>query len=157
VEEDAKVGILVASMRTSDMEQILVHPQSIIVSDGAAQSLRPDRNYGFQHPRAYGTQTKVLREFVREKKLLTIEEAVKKMTSMPAKLLGMQYRGQIKPGNFADIVVFDPETVSDMSTFTDLQRAPVGIETVMINGQIALQDNKVICKSAGRLITKNEA
>jgi N-acyl-D-aspartate/D-glutamate deacylase len=76
---------------------------------------------------------------------------------MPAKLLGMQYRGQIKPGNFADIVVFDPETVSDMSTFTDLLRAPVGIETVMINGQIALQDNKVICKSAGRLITKNEA
>lgn len=156
VEEEAKTGILVASMSTTDMEAILTHPKSILVSDGAAQSLRPDRSYGFQHPRAYGTQTKVLREFVREKKLLTLEEAVRKMTAMPAELLGMQYRGKVKPGYFADIVVFDPETVSDRSTFTDLQRAPVGIDTVMINGRIALKDNTVICKTAGRLITKDE-
>lgn len=156
VDEEAKTGILVASMSTIDMEQILTHPQSIIVSDGAAQSLQPDRNYGFKHPRAYGTQTKVLREFVREKKLLTLEEAVKKMSSMPARLLGMQHRGELKPGNFADIVVFDPETVSDMSTFTDLQRAPSGIETVIVNGTIALKDSNVICKTAGRLISKNE-
>lgn len=157
VEEEAQVGILVASMSTTDMERIIAHPKSIIVSDGAAQSLRPDRNYGFKHPRAYGTQTKVLREFVREKKLLTMEEAVRKMTSMPAELLGMKCRGKIKLGHFADIVVFDPETVSDMSSFTDLQRAPVGIETVIINGEIALSGNKVICKTAGRLITKNES
>ena len=156
IEEEAKLGILVASMSTADMEAIVAHPKSIIVSDGAAQSLRPDRNYGFKHPRAYGTQTKILREFVREKKLLTLEEAVRKMTALPAELLGMQYRGKLKPGNFADIVVFDPETVSDRSTFTDLQRAPVGIEAVMVNGKIALRDNRVICKTAGRLITKTE-
>ena len=156
IEEEAKLGILVASMSTADMEAIVAHPKSIIVSDGAAQSLRPDRNYGFKHPRAYGTQTKILREFVREKKLLTLEEAVRKMTALPAELLGMQYRGKLKPGNFADIVVFDPETVSDRSTFTDLQRAPVGIEAVMVNGKIALRDNWVICKTAGRLITKTE-
>lgn len=156
VEEEAKVGILVASMSTTDMEKIITHPKSIIVSDGAAQSLRPDRNYGFKHPRAYGTQTKVLREFVREKKLLTMEEAVQKMTSMPAELLGMKHRGKIKQGYYADVVVFDPETVSDMSTFAAPQRAPVGIETVIINGEIALRDNKVICKTAGRLITKGE-
>ena len=156
VDEEAQTGILVASMSTADMERIITHPKSIIVSDGAAQSLRPDRNYGFKHPRAYGTQTKVLREFVREKKLLTLEEAVQKMTAMPAELLGMKGRGKIKQGNFADIVVFDPETVSDMSNFTDLQRAPVGIETVIINGQIALRHSNVICKTAGRLIRKNE-
>ena len=156
VAEEATVGILVASMSTTDMEKILTHPTSIIVSDGAAQSLRPDRNYGFKHPRAYGTQTKVLREFVREKKLLTIEEAVKKMTSMPARLLGMARRGTIAQGNFADIMIFDPETVSDQSTFSDLQRTPVGIETVIVNGHIALQDNQVLCKTAGRLITKQE-
>lgn len=157
VAEEAKTGILVASMSTADMEKILVHPESIIVSDGAAQSLRPDRNYGFKHPRAYGTQTRVLREFVREKKLLTVEEAVRKMTSMPAAVLGMKSRGSINAGNYADLVVFDPETVSDMSTFADLQRAPVGIETVIVNGRIALRDHMVICKTAGRLITKNEA
>lgn len=154
VTEEAQTGILVASMSTSDMEAILTHPQSIIVSDGAAQSLLPDRNYGFQHPRAYGTQTKVLREFVREKKQLTLEEAVKKMTSMPAELLGMKCRGKLKPGYFADIVVFDPETVSDMSAFSDLQQAPVGIETVIVNGTVALTGNAVVCKTAGRLIVK---
>ena len=138
------------------MEKIITHPTSIIVSDGAAQSLVPNRNYGFKHPRAYGTQTKVLREFVREKKLLTLEKAVEKMTSMPARLLGMTRRGSIQLGNFADIVVFDPETVSDQSTFSDLQRAPVGIETVIVNGHVALQDNQVLCKTAGRLITKQE-
>ena len=156
VEEEAKVGILVASMSTTDMENILAHPKSIIASDGAAQSMLPDRNYGFKHPRAYGTQTKVLREFVREKKLLTVEEAVKKMTSMPAELLGMQHRGKIQQGYYADVVVFDPETVSDRSTFGNLQCAPVGIETVIVNGRIALQEGKILCKTAGRLITKNE-
>ena len=113
IEEEANVGILVASMSTTDMENIIAHPESIIASDGAAQSLRPDRTYGFQHPRAYGTQTKILREFVREKKLLTVEAAVKKMTSMPAELLGMKHRGKIQQGYYADVVVFDPETVSD--------------------------------------------
>ena len=156
VEEEAKAGILVASMSTADMEKIVCHPESILASDGAAQSLRPNRNYGFQHPRAYGTQTKVLRRFVREKKLLTMEEAVKKMTSMPAELLGMKYRGKIKQGFYADVVVFDPETVSDMSTFSDLQRAPEGIETVIVNGILALKEGKIICKTAGRLITKTD-
>lgn len=157
VEEDAKLGILIASMSAADTEKIIVNPKSIIVSDGAAQSLMPDRNYGFQHPRAYGSQTKVLREFVREKKLLTLEEAVRKMTAMPAQLLGMRSRGALKQTYFADIVVFDPETVSDMSTFSRLQRSPVGIETVIVNGKIALRDHTVICKTAGRLITKIEA
>lgn len=156
VEEEAKTGILVASMSTEDMEKIIMHPDSIIVSDGAAQSLRPDRNYGFKHPRAYGTQTKVLREFVREKKLLTLEEAVRKMTGLPAELLGMARRGKLKPGNFADIVVFDPDTVSDTSTFSNLQQAPTGIETVLVNGRIALRDNTVMHKTAGRLIRKTE-
>ena len=156
VAEEAQAGILVASMDAADMEKIISHPDSIIVSDGAAQSLRPDRNYGFKHPRAYGTQTKVLREFVREKKLLTLESAVQKMTSMPARLLGMRHRGELRQGYFADIVVFDPETVADTSTFSVLQRAPVGIETVIINGRIALRDNRVVSKTAGRLLRKTD-
>lgn len=157
VEEEAKVGIVVASMSDADMERFIAYPKSIIVSDGAAQSFRPDRNYGFKHPRAYGTQTKVLREFVREKKLLTIEEAVQKMTSLPAKLLGMRCRGEIKQGYYADVVIFDPGTVSDMSDFSNLQCAPVGIDTVIVNGLVALHDGKIICKTAGRLIAKNKS
>ena len=78
------------------------------------------------------------------------------MTSMPAELLGMQHRGKIQQGYYADVVVFDPETVSDRSTFGNLQCAPVGIETVIVNGRIALQEGKILCKTAGRLITKNE-
>lgn len=156
VEEEAKTGILVASMNTADMESILAYPKSIIVSDGASQSFVPDRNYGFKHPRAYGTQTKVLREFVRQKKLLTLEDAVKKMTSMPAELLGIKCRGKIRKGYYADVVVFDPETVSDMSTFAELQRMPVGIDIVIVNGEIALRDGVIISKTAGRLISKKE-
>ena len=154
IEEQGKVGILVASMATKDMETILRHPGSIVASDGAAQSLEPDKLYGFMHPRAYGTQTKLLREFVREKKLLTLEDAVKKITSMPADLLGIKDRGRIQNGYFADLVVFDPETVSDTSTFTNLQSAPTGIDAVIVNGTVALQDGHVVCKHAGRLIKK---
>ena len=154
IAEQGKVGILVASMATADMETIVQHPGSIIASDGAAQSLDPHKLYGFMHPRAYGTQTKVLREFVREKKLLTLEEAVKKMTSMPADLLGIQQRGRIQTGYFADLVVFDPKTVADTATFTNLQSAPVGIDAVFVNGSLALQNGSVVCKHAGRLITK---
>ncbi len=156
VDEEAKTGILVASMSTADMEKFVTYPKSIIVSDGAAQSLQHDRNYGFKHPRAYGTQTKVLREFVREKKLLTVEEAVKKMTSMPAKLLGMKHRGKIKQGYYADVIVLDPQAVTDTSTFTVLQSAPVGVDVVIVNGKVALHDGVVVCKTAGRLIAKNE-
>lgn len=154
VEEQGRTGILVASMATADMEAIVAHPGSILVSDGAAQSLEPDRRYGFMHPRAYGTQTKVLGTLVAGKKLLTLEEAVKKMTSMPARLLGLEKRGRIAADWFADLVIFDPDTVSDTSTFTHLQRAPVGIDTVVVNGTVALKEGRVVCKNAGRLIRK---
>ena len=154
IEEQGKVGILVASMATKDMEEIVCHPDSIVTSDGAAQSLEPDKLYGFMHPRAYGTQTRLLREFVREKKLLTMEDAVRKITSKPADLLGIKDRGRIQDGYFADLVVFDPETVSDTSTFTNLQSAPTGIDAVIVNGTVALQNGHVVCKHAGRLIKK---
>ena len=154
IEEQGKVGILVASMATADMEAIVQHPNSILASDGAAQSLDPKKLYGFMHPRAYGTQTKVLREFVREKKLLTLEQAVRKMTSMPADLLGIKNRGRIQTEYFADLVLFDPHTVSDRSTFTNLQQAPIGIETVLVNGTLVLQDGRILCKHAGQLIIK---
>ena len=76
------------------------------------------------------------------------------MTSMPADLLGIQNRGCIREGNFADLVIFDPETVADTATFTNLQSAPTGIDAVIVNGAIALQDGQVTCKTAGRLIQK---
>lgn len=88
---------------------------------------------------------------------MTVEEAVRKMTSMPAELLGMRSRGKIKQGYYADVVIFDPETVSDMSDFSNLQCAPVGIDTVIVNGLVALRAGKIICKTAGRLIAKNKS
>lgn len=154
VAEKGAVGILVASMDARDMEAIVRHPNSILVSDGAAQSLVPEKCYGFMHPRAYGTQTKMLREFVREKKLLSMEDAVRKMTSMPADLLGISNRGRIQTDYVADLVIFNPETVSDAATFTDLQQAPTGIEAVLVNGVVALEKGRVLCRNAGQLITK---
>lgn len=152
--EGGRTGILVASMAREDMEAIVCHPGSILVSDGAAQSLEPGKAYGFRHPRAYGTQTRVLREFVFKKKCLTLEEAVKKMTAMPADLLGIRDRGRIREKAYADLVVFDPATVADTATFTQVQSPPLGIRAVVVNGTLALRDGRVLCKSAGRLIRK---
>ena len=93
---------------------------------------------GHPHPRSLGTFPRVLGRYVRERKVLTLGQAVRKMTSLPASRLGMRDRGWLRRDAAADVVVFDPATVEDRATFADPFQYPVGIETVIVNGVVAL-------------------
>lgn len=131
-----------------DVRRIMVHPQTMIASDGRLS--RPGD--GHPHPRAYGTFPRVLGEYVRTQRLLSLETAVHKMTQMPAQRLGLKDRGVLQVGAYADVVVFDAATVKDQSTFTEPHQYPVGIETVIVNGTVSVQDGKPTGVRAGRVV-----
>jgi N-acyl-D-amino-acid deacylase len=123
---------------------------------------RPEQNVctdgllgGKPHPRVYGAFPRVLGKYVRDDKVLTLEEAVKKMTSKPAEVFGFERRGLLKKGNYADMVVFNPETVIDKGTFVDPIQYPLGIEYVFINGIPVVQAGDYEKKLAGNVLRKS--
>ena len=95
---------------------------------------------GLPHPRLFGTFPRILAKYVREERVLTLPEAVRRMTSLPAQIFGMKARGQIKEGYWADLVMFDPQTVQDGATYDRPKTQPTGISMVIINGAIAMQN-----------------
>ena len=134
-----------------DVRRIMTSPNTMIASDGRLS--QPGE--GHPHPRAYGTFPRVLGEYVREQKLMPLETAIHKMTGMPAKRLGLTDRGSIREGAFADLVIFDARTVKDQATFTDPHQYPIGIETVIVNGVIAVENSKPTGVRAGRVLTRS--
>jgi dihydroorotase/N-acyl-D-amino-acid deacylase len=134
----------------ADVQAIMRHPMTAIASDG--QLVQPGE--GHPHPRWYGTFPRVLGEFVREKNVITLEEAVRKMTSLPADHMGLSERGTLAEGMIADIVVFDPETVADRSTFQDPHQYPAGIDWVIINGTVAVDDGVFKDARAGEVLRR---
>ncbi|WP_075351917.1 N-acyl-D-amino-acid deacylase family protein [Algoriphagus marinus] len=143
-------GTIYHAMDESDVERIMKHPMTMIGSDGRLS--RPGD--GQPHPRAYGTFPRVLGYYVREKKILSLPEAIHKMTGLSAGRLALSNRGLIKVENIADITIFDPETIIDKSTFTDPHQYPEGIEYVIINGKIAIDKGKYLAVPAGKVIRK---
>ncbi|HEU4628737.1 MAG TPA: amidohydrolase family protein [Gemmatimonadaceae bacterium] len=134
----------------ADVERIMRHPQTMIGSDG--RLVKPGE--GHPHPRWYGTFPRVLGVYARERHVLTLPEAVHKMTGQSAARLGLRDRGRISQGSYADIVVFDPATVKDMSTFEEPHQYPVGIPWVLVNGRIAVEDGKFAGVRAGRVLRR---
>ena len=110
-------------------------PYGMIGSDG---SIREEEGGRFTHPRAFGAYARVLGRYVRELGVLTLEQAVRKMSSFPARRLGFRDRGLIRTGMAADIAVFDPETIADRSTFTDPTVFAVGMKYVLVNGVLVI-------------------
>jgi N-acyl-D-amino-acid deacylase len=110
---------------------------------------------GRPHPRVFGSFPRVLGKYVREEKALTLEDAIRKMTSKPAEVFGFKKRGLLKAGNFADVVVFNPETIIDRGTFVDPIQFPVGIENVLINGHVVLTAGRYDRELAGRVLRKS--
>ncbi|HEX5830571.1 MAG TPA: D-aminoacylase [Gemmatimonadaceae bacterium] len=133
-----------------DVERIMRHPQAMIASDGRLS--RPGEAH--PHPRAYGTFPRVLGVYVRERKVLGLEEAVRKMTAMPATRLGLADRGRVAEGLVADLVVFDAATVADRATFEKPHAYPVGIRWVLVNGELAVQDGAATGVRAGRVLRR---
>lgn len=117
-------------MDEADVQRIMRHPVTMIASDGALS--RP--GMGVPHPRSYGTFPRVLGVYVRERQVLSLEEAVRKMTSLPAQRLGLRDRGRIAEGNVADITIFDPTVVNEQGTWTNPHQYPVGIPYVIVGG-----------------------
>ncbi len=135
----------------ADVERIMQHPQTMIGSDG--RLTQPGE--GHPHPRWYGTFPRVLGHYVRDEGVLTLQEALHKMTGMPAARLGLAGRGRVATGAFADLVVFDPETVADKATFQEPHQYPVGIDYVIVNGVLAVDAGEFMGQRAGRVLRKN--
>jgi N-acyl-D-aspartate/D-glutamate deacylase len=143
-------GTIYHAMDEKDVERIMKHPMTMIGSDGRLS--RPGE--GHPHPRAYGTFPRVLGYYVREKKIISLAEAIHKMTGLSAKRLGLTDRGIIKAGAKADITIFNPETIIDKSEFTDPHQYPEGIEYVILNGEIVINQGKYLAVPAGKVIRK---
>lgn len=110
---------------------------------------RSGRNTDATHPRSYGNNARILGHYVRDLKLLTLEEAIRRMTSLPAQTFRLPDRGVLEPGAFADIVLFNPDKVADPATFTDPHRFAEGFSTVIVNGGVVLQDARLTGKRSG--------
>jgi N-acyl-D-aspartate/D-glutamate deacylase len=141
LEDDGQFWVAPTNKMQDDLDQILNHPLSIPISDGFALApygplSRPTM------PRSYGTFPRVLGRYVRDWGIFPLEVAVQKMTSIPAQRMGMMERGNLRPGLYADITVFDPETVLDRETYQNSHTFPSGIEYVIVNGQLVVERGK---------------
>ena len=152
LEENGSVGTVYFHHTEKDMQYALKQPFTSIGSDGSAISAEGSRGGSNPHPRSYGTFPRVLGRYVRELKVLTLPEAVKKMTSMNADKISIRDRGLLKEGYWADIAVFDPATVEDRATYVNPHQYPVGIPYVVVNGQIVLDNGKHTGALPGRVV-----
>jgi N-acyl-D-aspartate/D-glutamate deacylase len=142
IEQGGSVSTVYAHHTEEDMRRALAQPWCSVGSDGSAYAVEGPLRRGNPHPRSFGTFPRVLGVYVRELKLLRLEDAVRKMTSLNAAKLGIVDRGLLRPGNFADLTLFDPVRVIDRATYTEPFRYPEGIEYVIVNGQVVLERGK---------------
>lgn len=149
-QDRGKVGVARFTMKEEDVQTALQKPWVALDTDYGARAV--DGPFGGEgaHPRAFGTMARILGHYVRDVKLFTVEEAVRKITSLPARRMGVWDRGVLRPGAYADVVVFDPEHVEDTATFEQPQQYPRGIETVVVNGKVVLHQGKRTGERPGR-------
>jgi len=152
IKEQGTLPTLVFCMAEDDVEKIMAHPQTIIASDGKAVATYGDLHTGSPHPRYYGTFPRVLGKYVREKKILSLEAAIKKMTSMPAGVMNLQDRGVLAVDMVADITIFDPETICDVATYEDPHQYPNGIDKVIMSGAVVIDKGNHTGKMMGHII-----
>lgn len=150
--EDFNVGMVRFSMCEQDVERVMCHPLVMIGSDSGALSTEGPLSRGKPHPRSFGTFARVLGYYVRERKILRLEEAVRKMTGLAAARFRLWDRGLLRPGCHADITVFDPETIRDVATFVEPHRHAVGVHYVLVNGQVAVEQGQQTKGLAGRAL-----
>lgn len=136
------------AINEDDLVRILKDPLTMVASDGGVEI--PKR--GVPHPRSYGTFARVLGVYVREKRVLTLEDAIRKMTSLPAARLGLQDRGILRPGLKADIAIFDPARILDRATFADPHQYAEGVSYVFVNGTVVLDNGKMTDARPGQVL-----
>jgi N-acyl-D-aspartate/D-glutamate deacylase len=137
-----------------DMRLAMVQPWCSFGSDGSAYAIDGPLRRGHPHPRNFGTFPRVLGVYVREAGVLRLEDAVRKMTSLNAAKLGIPDRGLLRPGQFADLALFDPDKVIDRATYEQPFQYPEGIEYVVVNGQVVLERGKPTGAKPGRAVRR---
>jgi N-acyl-D-aspartate/D-glutamate deacylase len=146
-EEENTPSAIMFIMDEGDVRRVLQHEVCMIGSDGLATGGKP-------HPRLYGTFPRVLGRYVREEGLMSFEEGIRRMTSLPAKKFRLGDRGQIKVGAWADLVVIDPKTVADTATYEEPRQYPRGMPFVIVNGQVVVDNGKPAAVAAGQLVQR---
>jgi len=142
--ENGGVAMMHFVINEKDVETVMRHPAVLIGSDAGARISTGPLGRGKPHPRAYGTFARVLGKYVREDGVLTLEEAVAKMTGRTARRLGLSERGVLADGYYADVTVFDPARISDEATFAEPHRVASGVRYVLVNGALALDDGSIV-------------
>ncbi len=135
-------------MSEEDVDTIFRYPNAAVASDGSIIAF----GRGQPHPRSYGTNARILARYVRERNVMTLEDAVRRMTSLPARTFSFHDRGIIRPGFVADLVLFDPDTVTDKATFADPHQYSEGFDYVIVNGVVAVADGALSDERAGRFV-----
>jgi N-acyl-D-amino-acid deacylase len=136
------------SMGEKDVDRIMRYPNTAVASDGGVREF----GVGVPHPRSYGTNARVLSEYVRGRAVLTLEDAIRKMTSLPARTFGFRDRGLLREGMWADIVIFDPEKVKDKATFQQPHQFSEGFSHVLVNGVPVVEEGKLTGKRSGQVL-----
>ena len=153
LESNNRAGALYYMMSEKDIETAVKFPWVSLGSDAAASPKLVDPNtVGNGHPRSYGNFPRIIAEYVRKKNILTLPEAIRKMTSWPATRLRLPSRGLIKEGMWADVVIFDYDTIQDNSTYDYPYKTPTGIDYVLVNGEIAVEKGKHTGAKPGKVI-----
>jgi len=154
VEADhANVFVARFAMSEDDLQVAMRKPWVAFDLDAGATAVDGPLGVDKHHPRAFGSMPRVLGRYVRDLKILTLEEAVRKMTSLPARRMRFSDRGALRPGTAADITVFDPERIRDVATFEDPNRYSEGVSYVVVNGRVVLDDGKLTAERPGRVLT----
>src|SRR6185295_12400648 len=150
--DHGQTGAIYFMMNEADMRAAMRAPFVSFCTDSGARATDGPLAGSKSHPRGWGSYPRILGRYVREDHLLTLEQAVHKMTGMPAKRVGLQDRGLLRPGAFADITIFDPATVLDRATFETPNQHPDGIKFVIVNGRLEVDDTKRTPELAGRVL-----
>jgi dihydroorotase/N-acyl-D-amino-acid deacylase len=152
IADRANVGRVTFSMSEDDVRTALAHPLVSMGTDSGARAEDGIYSREKSHPRAWGSAARILGKYVRDEKVLSLEEAIRKMTSLPASRMGLADRGVLRPGMAADIVAFDPATVRERSTYADPVHYSEGIPYVMVNGQLVVDGGRVTDARPGRAL-----
>ena len=150
IADHGESSCIIAIMQEADVRTALVHRLVAIGTDSGAKAEDGPLAGSKSHPRGWGSFARILGTYVREEKLLTIEEAIRKMTSRPAARVGLSDRGLLRPGMAADVTVFDPATIHDVATFEDPNHYAVGVAYVLVNGQAVVANGRITSARPGR-------
>ncbi len=153
-EERGQVNMALFTMCEEDVEFLLAHPLACVISDGLAYAPYGSLSRGRPHPRCYGTYPRLLGHYVREKGILSLEDAIRRSTSEPAARMGIRDRGLLREGFAADLVLFDPGAIRDTATYTEPHQYPEGIALVLVNGEVVVRDGEHTGARPGQVIRR---